>query len=188
MRRPIALLASILLAAGCGTAAPATPAASPTPTAAPVATPSPSSSPEPSSSHPALSVRVTFDGEDCVYSGPLVIPSPSLVTVTYAPTPTQEDSAVFLFPIEHGTAMADFEAVSNDPKYRSGPGGVAPPFILTEPGAWVSYLGTGVFDFEMRIHTVNDIDYDAYSIVCHTKATTADEEQFPGAIVTLSEP
>jgi hypothetical protein len=93
VRHLAAFLGVLAMVAGCASSAGTAPGASTTPGPAvkPVAASAPTakSIQAPSPSPMAIMARVTFDGRNCVYSGPRLIPSPAVLTIEYAPTPAQ---------------------------------------------------------------------------------------------------
>ena len=198
MRRIASILAVLILLAGCagaGTTAPvpparpaavttAAPAASPT-TASPAASPGTAArTPAPSASPTVVSARLTFDGKQCVYTGPTVITSPAVLRLEYAPTPAQEKSSVFWTPARSDTTQADVDRVDADPSYGIYKG-KAPAWALTDSMA--GFVGSDTQDVSlMVIHSRSSATYDKYVINCWTNVGTASEKVFgPGAILQL---
>ena len=135
MRRLTTLVsAAVLFLAGCTSAG--------APTSEP---PTPSATPEPSEAAPAataapdpLQVRVTFDGEKCVYEGPPVVPDGTEVRFEFEPTAATADiSAIVVGPVIAGMSRDEVEADLqghpahiqprwvSDYNYAFGPGVVA---------------------------------------------------------------
>jgi hypothetical protein len=191
MRRIASILAVLILLAGCagaGTTAPV-PAASPAAvtTAAPVASPATAArTPAPSASPTVVSARLTFDGKQCVYTGPTVITSPAVLRLEYAPTPAQEKSNVFWTPARSDTTQADVDRVNADPSFGIYTG-KAPEWALTDSMA--GFVGSDTQDVSlMVIHSRSSDTYDKYVINCWTNVGTASEKVFgPGAILQLVE-
>ena len=201
MRRCASILAVLVLLAGCagagaGTTAPV-PAASPVAftTAAPAASPTtvaPAASPTtaartlaPSASPTMVSARLTFDGKQCIYTGPTVITSPVVLRLEYAPTPEQEQSSVFWTPARSDTTQADVDRVNADPSYGIHTG-KAPEWGLAD------YMGgfTGSDTQDVSLHILHFLNgtYDKYVINCWTNVDTASEKIFgPGAMLQLVE-
>jgi hypothetical protein len=89
MRRLIALASAAVLALAACTGSPATS----TPTQLPAGTEPPASA-EPTRA--PVDVRVTFDGERCVYQGPTVLLEGTVLRVEYAPTVANPDDTMLL--------------------------------------------------------------------------------------------
>jgi hypothetical protein len=154
MRPFAAIFCALALVAGCTSSA--TPNPGGATTAAPPTTASPSStkapgapaSPMPSASPVALKAKVTFDGKNCVYSGPTVIPSPATLTIEYAPTPALEGSQVFTAAIRSDTTAADVAREDADPS-----SGVAldkdPEWV--DPYTFMSKVGSGSEQFLLQV-------------------------------------
>lgn len=120
-------LVALLLLAGCSASSP-TPSPPLNPTLGPsrVASstkslPAPTSTAAPT----AVSARVTFDGADCSYTGPVVIPFPADLTFDYAPTAAEADSWIGIIAVKSGTTVTDLE----DPSLPPAGEGV-PPFAF----------------------------------------------------------
>jgi hypothetical protein len=80
------IIAMILVAAACtgsGATDPSSPATTPTPSPSVATAPTPT----PSATPKAFTAAVAFDGQVCTYSGPLVLPRASLLTVMLTNTP-----------------------------------------------------------------------------------------------------
>jgi hypothetical protein len=191
MRRFALILAVLIPLAGCasaGTTAPV-PAASPAAaaTAAPAASPTPAAgTAAPSASPTKVSARLTFDGKQCVYTGPTVITSPAVLRLEYAPTPAQEQSSVFWTPARSDTTQADIDRVNADPSFGIYTG-KAPAWALTDSMA--GFVGSDTQDVSlMIIHSRAGDTYDKYVVNCWTDVGTASEKVFgPGAVLQLVE-
>jgi hypothetical protein len=189
MQRFASILAVLILLAGCagaGTTAPV-PAASPAAvtTAAPAASPTTAArTPAPSASPTVVSARLTFDGRQCVYTGPTVITAPAVLRLEYAPTPAQEQSSVFWTPARSDTTQADVDRVSADPSYGIYQGN-APEWALTDH--MEGFVGSDTQDVSLQVwHPDTGGTYDEYVINCWTNVETASERNFgPGAILQL---
>lgn len=125
---------------------------------APTSGPSTSVTPEPAAPTPAttadavpLQVRVTFDGEACVYEGPVVFLDGTEVSFEFAPTAETADiSALVVGPVVAGVSRDDVEADLKDHpahleptwlmsyEYGYGPTTVAHPISSTWRGQPVS--------------------------------------------------
>ena len=99
MRRLIALASAAVLALAACTGGPATSAP----------TQSPKSTEPPASAEPTrapVDVRVTFDGERCIYEGPTVLLDGTVLRVEYAPTiANPDDAALLLAGVLPGTTL-----------------------------------------------------------------------------------
>jgi len=166
--RTTLISAVVALAAACsGSGATAMPPAFPS-ASAPAPSPSSTSpTPTPAASPTAVSARVTFDGKECAYTGPTVIPFPASLTIEYAPTPTEEGSSIGVTAIRSGTTEAEL----NDP--GSPDIGVGTPsFVYLETHAFGQ--GSGTFPYRaadsglnpMAEMTLNGKPYDTFMVLC----------------------
>lgn len=165
MRYLAALIAGVVVLAGCGAG---TPAATGTSTAGamslgPSAVTAPSAGPTATASTAAFSARVTFDGTRCVYEGPAVMTSPSSLALTYAPTPAQEGTSLMHMNVKADTTpavIAKTVADPNAPKVGEG----APDWVLVD--SWNNQLGSGTFTWDVQVWRVGGVVYDRYYIAC----------------------
>jgi hypothetical protein len=191
MRRIASILAVLILLAGCAGAGTTAPGASASPaavtTAAPVASPAIAvRTPAPSASPTVVSARLTFDGKQCVYTGPTVITSPAVLRLEYAPTPAQEKSSVFWTPARSDTTQADVDRVNADPSYGIYTG-KAPEWGLADYMG--GFVGSDTQEVSLHIlHFGSSGTYDKYVINCWTNVGTASEKVLgPGTILQLVE-
>ena len=161
------LIAVVALAAACSgsSGTPTAPAASPTPRAPSPSSTSTTATPAPSLT--AVSARVTFDGKECAYTGPTVIPFPASLTVEYAPTPAEEGSSIGLMAIHTGTTEADLNDPGN-PDIGVG----TPSFVYLETHIFAQ--GSGTFEYRavdsglnpMAEMTLDGKPYDTFMVIC----------------------
>lgn len=171
MRRLATFLGALALVAGCasGAATTAGPSTTPSPVVTPATTASPVAAPAqaPSPSPTAVNARVTFDGTNCVYSGPTVIPSPALLTIEYAPTPAQEGSRVFVVAIRSDTTRADIDSTERDPN-APNVGEGAPEWA--DADSYHAQLGSGSNQYYLQV--LRDVNgetgstWDKYLVAC----------------------
>lgn len=160
MRRPAALICALGLVVGCTgspgatagtstTPAPASPAGAAgtpgTPDATATTAPAPAQTPGPSPLE--ASAKVTFDGKDCVYTGPKLLPSPTALTIQYAPTPAEEGSRVVVFAVRSTFTPADFARDQADP--ASGIGLSVPDWV--DVWSYMEKVGSGSDVFTLQI-------------------------------------
>jgi hypothetical protein len=173
MRRLLPPLAALVLLAGCtgGTAPTGTLVPTAVPTSEPTAATTPPSTADPTcggsgceaTSPAAASARVTFDGETCVYTGPTVVPSPTVLTVEFAPT--DEGYAVSIVAIERGTTREEVDRVNADEGYGPAPGRKSPEWVLLS--TWFAVMGTLVFPYDIAVMSPPDgKTFDQYAITC----------------------
>lgn len=178
--RSAIVVAIALVAAGCmagstttptptsppvvpATASPAAPSAAPSPSEAPSAVPA-----TPAPSLTAVSGRVTFDGKTCTYTGPTVIPFPASLTLEYAPSKAQENTAVGILAIKTGTTVAQLDDPRN-PAIGEGD----PSFAYVDTHLF--QFGAATFEYRAAYTDVNPMadpdamngkPYDTYLVMC----------------------
>jgi hypothetical protein len=174
MRYLAPLLCVLALVAGCTSGAGTTPGSSTTPSSA--ATPAPTDNTtavptQAASATPAtVRARVTFDGTHCVYTGPTVIPSPSELTIEYAPTPAQEGSSVYVFAAASTTTEAAMARLDQDPNSGIGEGYAAAPDFV-DPATFHARTGSGSWAFPLQVLQGPDGmkgTFDKYIVGCIT--------------------
>ena len=123
--------------------------------------------PTPAPSVTEVSARVTFDGNECAYTGPTVIPFPASLTLEYAPTPDEEGSLVGVMAIRSGTTEAELNDPGN-PDIGVG----TPSFVYLETHAFAE--GSGTFQYRavdsglnpMAEMTLHGKPYDTFMVLC----------------------
>lgn len=168
----LALLAALLLA-GCAAAAEpaATPPATPEVTATIEPTPAPTPSLEPSQE--PIAVRVTFDGEQCIYEGPRVFLDGTEVLFEFVPIGEWEDhSALIVGDVSPGMTWdwvrtdTDNRAAHDKPTYLIG---------------YELLYGRGILSYTMSsmVRMVRgDRPTAGYLVACLTDPETTDDAFF----------
>ncbi len=157
----VILTSTLLVVAGCGGGATNTPLLSPAPTATAAATGIANPTPAPA----RAAARVTFDGLTCAYAGPSVLTAPTVLTVTYAPTPAQEGSSQFIVRVRHGTTLAEIQELKKDPRYAAiGAGYETPP--VADGSSFHAQLGSGSVDWQLETSIFGGLVFDTYLIGC----------------------
>jgi len=165
MMRTRYLIAGLLTISLVGCAGAATPAPTPEPTPQPTvapSTPEPVASPSPSPT--ALGVTVTFDGTDCNYIGPSIIPDGTVLRFQYVPDQEQGASYLDVYGVRPGTTPEDF-----------GPNGVGsvyepPDWVFRSTVAWVHGTGAMLYTIESVKQGKDGVDYTVggYHVACST--------------------
>jgi hypothetical protein len=177
--------APVVAASPAVSAAPASPnapaianAAATTASLTPASTAAPTPKPIPSVA--ALKARVTFDGKNCVYSGPTVMPSPTRLTIEYAPTPAMEGSQVFTAAIRSDTTPADVAREDADPL-----SGVALEKTPEWVDAWtfMSQVGSGSTEFAFQVLRNPDGMTGVFDKVIVSCLTTNPGKPAPGSTI-----
>ncbi len=162
MRRVAVLMAAAMLIGGCGGGASLTAPPSHTPSASTMS-PVPVG-PTPSAARSATEVagRVMFDGKKCQYEGPLVMPSGTIVTFTFEPTPAVEQSMMVVFAVRSDVTKEQFDSPSNPPY------GTTTPWFVNDTYAW-EWDGSSSYSVTLAIVRSGTYVWDRYGVVCVNK-------------------
>jgi hypothetical protein len=104
---------------------------------------------------------VTFDGKNCVYSGPTVVPSPTVLTIDYTPTPAQEGSMVFTFALRSDATQKDLA----DPSLPAIGEGV-PWFAIGSTFHGMEGTGTSSYTLQVWPADASGHVFDKYVVGC----------------------
>jgi diacylglycerol O-acyltransferase/trehalose O-mycolyltransferase len=121
--------------------------------------------PKPPPSLTAVSARVTFDGKNCVYTGPTAIPAPAMLTIEYAPTAAMESSSVFVVAVRGDTTLADIDRTNADPNAIVG--SFVPEWA--DEGSFNAQQGSGSNRYPLQVlHDPGGKTgtFDKYTVAC----------------------
>ncbi len=157
----IAGLLTISLVGCTGAATPApTPEPTPQPTVAP-STPEPVASPSPTAA--ALGVTVTFDGTDCNYIGPSIIPDGTVLRFQYFPDQAVAASSyLIVYAVKPGTTLEDAPEDGTSTVYE------APDWAYESTFAYVHGTGAMLYTIESVKQGKDGVDYTVggYHVAC----------------------
>jgi len=149
--------------------------------AAGAVTPAPAATPD------AIVVAVTFDGTQCTYTGPAVVPTGSTIAWTLVNTPAalegSSGAALAVAPVVDGTTWA--QIVADTAQYKASD----VPAWAVIPGAGPTGLGEVEVLYPESAAAGNTLTTkmtrNAYYIGCHTSPEETDKP-YPGALIKVT--